>query len=259
MKKNKILLDQIDNKIINLKNIENITIPGNGWINAIRSALNMTLNQLGQRLSLPRQNVRAMEERENKGTISLNVLRKFAEAMNMKFVYGFIPNDGSLDKMIEKRAYEIANEIVGRTSVNMNLEDQKNSESRLKKAVKERADEIKREMPKYLWDQNKIKMFTIKDHIPEKELALFCEKYKIKSLSLFGSAVRNELKPESDIDILVDFAKGQTPGMITFMTIQNELTAKIGRQVDLRTRYDLSDQFRDNVVAEARTEYVSGR
>ncbi|MBN2834138.1 MAG: nucleotidyltransferase domain-containing protein [Candidatus Delongbacteria bacterium] len=106
---------------------------------------------------------------------------------------------------------------------------------------------------------NKIKMFTIKDHIPEKELALFCKKYKIKSLSLFGSAVRNELKPESDIDILIEFEKGQTPGMITFMTIQNELTAKIGRQVDLRTRYDLSDQFRDKVVAEARTEYVSGR
>ncbi|MCK4980945.1 MAG: mobile mystery protein A [Candidatus Delongbacteria bacterium] len=152
MKKNKILLDQIDNKIITLKSLEDITIPGNGWINAIRSALNMTLNQLGQRLSLPRQNVQAMEEREIKGTISLNVLKQFAVKMNMKFVYGFIPNDGSLDKMIEKRAYEIANEIVGRTSISMNLEDQKNSESRLKKAVKERAEEIKREMPKYLWD-----------------------------------------------------------------------------------------------------------
>ncbi|MCK5761138.1 MAG: nucleotidyltransferase domain-containing protein [Candidatus Delongbacteria bacterium] len=106
---------------------------------------------------------------------------------------------------------------------------------------------------------NKIKMFKLTDHIPKKELRILCTKYHIKSLSLFGSAVRDELKPESDIDILVEFEKGQTPGMITFMTIQNELTAKIGRQVDLRTRYDLSDQFRDNVVAEARTEYVSGQ
>ena len=106
---------------------------------------------------------------------------------------------------------------------------------------------------------NKINMFKLTDHISKKELQIFCNKYKIKSLSLFGSAVRDELKPESDIDILVEFKKGQTPGMITFMTIQNELTAKISRQVDLRTRYDLSDQFRDSVVAEARTEYVSRR
>jgi hypothetical protein len=54
--------------------------------------------------------------------------------------------------MIEKKAEEKAREIVARTSVNMNLEDQKNSKSRLEKAVKERAEEIKREMPKYLWD-----------------------------------------------------------------------------------------------------------
>ena len=152
MKKNKILLDQIEDKIINLKRVQDITIPQNGWINAIRSAINMTLKQLGKRLSLPKQNVQAMEERENKGTISLNILKKFANAMNMKFVYGFIPNDGSLEKMIEKRANEIAKEIVGRTSVDMSLEKQKKSKARLKKAVKESTEEIKRVMPKYLWD-----------------------------------------------------------------------------------------------------------
>ncbi|MDA3885040.1 MAG: nucleotidyltransferase domain-containing protein [Candidatus Delongbacteria bacterium] len=107
--------------------------------------------------------------------------------------------------------------------------------------------------------KNKIKMFSLKDHIPEKELNAFCKKYKIKSLSLFGSAIRNELKPESDIDILIEFEKGATPGLITFMGIQQELTDRIGRQVDLRTRYDLSDNFRDSVVAESKVEYVSGR
>jgi len=152
MKKNKIILDQIDAKIKKFKEVETITMPGNGWISAIRSALNMTLSQLGKKLSLPRQNVKAMEDREIRGTVSLNVLKKFAEAMDMKFVYGFIPNNGSLEKMIEIRALEKAKEIVGRTSVNMSLEDQKNTDARLKKAVKERAEEIKREMPKYLWD-----------------------------------------------------------------------------------------------------------
>lgn len=152
MIKNKIMLDQLDAKILKFKEIAAVSAPGKGWIHAIRSALNMTLNQLGDRLDLSRQNVKAMEEREIMGTISLNGLKKFAEAMDMKFVYGFIPNDGTLEKMIEKRAYEIAEEIVGRTSVNMSLEDQKNSEERLKKAVRERAEEIKREMPRYLWD-----------------------------------------------------------------------------------------------------------
>lgn len=152
MKKNKLILQQIDTKINKFKSLEKIAIPGNGWIGAIRISLNMTLNQLGKRLSLARQNIKSMEDREIKGTVSLNVLKKFANAMNMKFVYGFIPNDGSLEKMIEKRANEIAKEIVGRTSVSMNLEDQKNSEARLNKAIKEKAEDIKRDMPKYLWD-----------------------------------------------------------------------------------------------------------
>ena len=152
MKKNKLILDQLDAKILKLRSFEEASTPGRGWIHAIRSALNMTLNQLGGKISLSRQNVKAMEDREIRGTISLNGLKKFAEAMNMKFVYGFVPNDGSLEKIVEKRAYQIAKEIVGRTSVNMSLEDQKNSEERLKKAVKERAEEIMREIPRYLWD-----------------------------------------------------------------------------------------------------------
>jgi predicted nucleotidyltransferase len=105
----------------------------------------------------------------------------------------------------------------------------------------------------------KIKIFSLKDYFLNKELELFCKKYKIRSLSLFGSAVRNELKPESDIDILIEFEKGQTPGLITFMDIQRELTEKIGRQVDLRTKYDLSENFRNDVVAESKVEYVSRR
>ena len=101
----------------------------------------------------------------------------------------------------------------------------------------------------------KPQMYSIKDYITEKELDKFCKKHKIKSLSLFGSAVRNELKPESDIDILIEFEPGNTPGLIGFMSIQQELTDRIGRQVDLRTLYDLSDHFRDKIVAETRTEY----
>ena len=72
--------------------------------------------------------------------------------MNLKFVYAFIPNDCSLEKMIEHRAYEIAQQIVLKTSHTMALEDQQNEPSRIKKAIKDRALQIKNDMPKYLWD-----------------------------------------------------------------------------------------------------------
>jgi len=152
MKNRNILLDQTDQKIENLKKAGDFHIPAKGWINAVRLSLNMSFRQMGQKLGMTAQSASEMEKREADDSISLNGLKKFAEAMDMKFVYGFIPKEGSLELMIEKRAYQIAKEIVGRTSVNMNLEDQKNTEKRLKKAVQERANGIKREMPRYLWD-----------------------------------------------------------------------------------------------------------
>jgi hypothetical protein len=70
----------------------------------------------------------------------------------MNLVYGFTPKDGSLDALIERRARELATNIVLRTSQTMKLEDQKNSDKRIKKAIEERTAVIKNEMPKILWD-----------------------------------------------------------------------------------------------------------
>jgi len=77
-------------------------------------------------------------------------------------------------------------------------------------------------------------------------------------MSLFGSALKGDLKPDSDIDILVEFEKGQTPGLITFCGIENELTSLIGRKVDLRTADDLSRYFRDEVIVHAEVQYDIG-
>lgn len=101
-------------------------------------------------------------------------------------------------------------------------------------------------------------MFSIMDYIPEKELVGFCKKYHIKKLSLFGSALSEELRPNSDIDLLVEFEKGHVPGLITFAGIEIELTDMIGRKVDLRTAYDLSRYFRDEVINMAEAQYVAG-
>jgi hypothetical protein len=75
-----------------------------------------------------------------------------ANALDMQLVYGFVPKDGSLDALVDRKAREMANQIVMRTSNTMKLEDQENSPERIEKAIEERAAVIKSEMPKTLWD-----------------------------------------------------------------------------------------------------------
>lgn len=152
MKKQKLILEQIDKKISQLKKLEDLTIPSSGWVYAIRQALGMSLRQLGIKMGIKPQSVKEIEEREKNGTISLNVLRQFGSSLNLKFVYGFIPKEDSLETIIEKRATEIAQTIVNRTSISMKLEHQENNPKRIKKAIQDKTNEIMLEMPKYLWD-----------------------------------------------------------------------------------------------------------
>ena len=70
----------------------------------------------------------------------------------MHLVYGLVPKDGSIEKLIDRKAKELATRIVLRTSNTMKLEDQENTQQRLKKAIEERTAVIKNELPKILWD-----------------------------------------------------------------------------------------------------------
>lgn len=112
----------------------------------------MSLRQLGNKMGITAPSVHEIEQRETSGTVSLKVLRQVGEALDMKLVYGFVPGTESLAEMIENRAHQIAQEIVMRTSVSMALEDQKNSDHRIKLAVMEKVAEIKSSLPRYLWD-----------------------------------------------------------------------------------------------------------
>ena len=127
-------------------------MPPTGWIKAIRTALGMSMQQLGNKLSVTKQGVLDFENREKTGAITIKSLKELGRAMDMQLVYGFVPNDGSLDALIERRATELATKIVMRTANTMKLEGQGNSPKRIEKAIKERAEEIKKEMPKILWD-----------------------------------------------------------------------------------------------------------
>ncbi|MDZ7848915.1 MAG: XRE family transcriptional regulator [Owenweeksia sp.] len=86
------------------------------------------------------------------GSITLKSLREAANALDMDLVYALVPKDGSLEALIDRKTRELAVKIVSRTSHTMKLEDQENSKERIAKAIDERAEELKREMPKMLWD-----------------------------------------------------------------------------------------------------------
>lgn len=152
MGKKSLQLQQLNSKMLGFASLKQVAMPPTGWIKAIRTAIGMSMQQLGNKLNVSKQGVMDIEKREKDGSITIKSLREIARAMDMQLVYGFVPNDGSLDALIEKRATELATQIVMRTANTMKLEDQANSKKRIETAIRERAAAIKNEMPKMLWD-----------------------------------------------------------------------------------------------------------
>jgi predicted DNA-binding mobile mystery protein A len=145
-------IQQLNSKMQSFMSLHQVAQPPTGWLKAVRTALGMSLQQLSNRLSVTKQSVREMEQREKDGSITIKSLREAAKALDMQLVYGFVPLDGSLEALIDRKAKELAMQIVLRTSNSMKLEDQENSKQRIEKAIEERAALIKHEMPKALWD-----------------------------------------------------------------------------------------------------------
>jgi predicted nucleotidyltransferase len=97
--------------------------------------------------------------------------------------------------------------------------------------------------------------YSIEQKIPKDKLIVFCKKNHIRKLSIFGSAIRGELQPDSDIDLLVEFEQDHTPGLFSIIKMEMELAEMLGRKVDLRTPEDLSRYFRDEVMQNAQIQY----
>jgi predicted nucleotidyltransferase len=91
--------------------------------------------------------------------------------------------------------------------------------------------------------------------IPREKIAEFCKRHHIRKLSLFGSVLRDDFRPDSDIDVLVEFEPAHIPGL-AFFAMQDELSQILGRPVDLNTPNFLSSYFRDEVKAQALVQYV---
>ncbi len=95
--------------------------------------------------------------------------------------------------------------------------------------------------------------------VPQERIAAFCRQHGIRRLAVYGSALRGELRPDSDVDVLVEFEPGRTPGLLGIARLERELSPLFdGRKVDLRTAEDLSRYFRENVIEEAAVQYARG-
>ncbi len=101
-------------------------------------------------------------------------------------------------------------------------------------------------------------MLPERPKIPKDLIAEFCRKHHIRKLALYGSCLREDFGPESDIDFLVEFAPQHIPTLFDVAGMEIELSGMLGRKVDLRTAQDLSRYFRDDVVALAEVQYAEG-
>ena len=92
--------------------------------------------------------------------------------------------------------------------------------------------------------------------LPKDKIAEFCRKHHIRKLAIFGSVLREDFGPGSDIDVLVEFETGHMPGL-AFFTMERELSELLGQKVDLNTPEFLSRYFREQAIADAEALYVA--
>ncbi len=94
--------------------------------------------------------------------------------------------------------------------------------------------------------------------IPKDKLEAFCRRHHIRRLSLFGSVLRPDFGPDSDVDVLVEFEPGRGPGYFGLFDMEEELSAILdGRRVDIRTPEDISRHFRQKVLESAVVQYAT--
>ena len=97
---------------------------------------------------------------------------------------------------------------------------------------------------------------SVRISIDRQRIAEFCRQRHIRKLSVFGSALRDDFRPDSDVDVLVEFESGSTVGLLRLAGMELELSTLLGRRVDLRTPAELSRYFRQEVLNLAEVQYA---
>lgn len=147
----KLRLSQLDRRLARPINATESQVPGKGWIDAIRRAIGIPVTVLARRSGKTPSAVQQIQQREMEGTVTLNTLRETAQAMGMKLVYAFVPEDGgTIENFLERKAKEVATKIVMRSNQTMLLEDQQVNHESLEQSIQELTHELINH-PRRLW------------------------------------------------------------------------------------------------------------
>ena len=143
---------QLDQILERFRGLENAPKPRIGWLRTVRLTLGMSMRQLGDRLGISPQAVAQLEEREAQGTVTLDSLQNAARAMDMKLVYVLLPEEGSIESMVEARALQLAREYVSDAVQDLTEQEREQAQDRLEKAVLIKALELRGNMGRRFWD-----------------------------------------------------------------------------------------------------------
>lgn len=130
-----------------------LVVPSEGWVSTVRNALGITGAQLGRLTGKTRATISAAEKSERDGRITLQSLGALAEAMNCRLVYALLPNEGSVNGLLEEQARRRAEELVSKASAHMALEKQALQPEKRARQIELLADELLRDRPSEIWER----------------------------------------------------------------------------------------------------------
>ncbi len=151
----KLMLEQVQESLNNFSDLAKKSVPKRGWIRTIREALGMSSYVLADRMGCSRANITTIEQRETKGTISLETLEEVAQAMGCKLVYCLVPLE-PLDKILENQARRIAKKRIKIINHSMALEKQGLNSKQLQQQEDDLVQELLRGNPKNLWSNDEV-------------------------------------------------------------------------------------------------------
>ena len=146
----KTIREQLDKRLGSLKTFSASAMPKQGWIKTIREALGLSSAQMGKKVGIDQSRISRLESAEKEGNIRLSSLQKIAAGLNMKFVYGFVPEE-SLEQMVRDQATKIALKRLAQLEHTMKLEKQGLSPEEQKKALTGMIEKILIDPPKDFW------------------------------------------------------------------------------------------------------------
>ena len=148
----KLIRKQLDSTLQQFQRLTSISIPGKGWIRAIRNALGMSGPQLARRMQVSKQRILRIENDEVLGSTTLRTMRQAAEALNCVFVYSIVPQE-SLEETVKEQAKAIAVERLSRASQTMKLEGQELGNADMQDALDNLIEDLITKEQSRLWDQ----------------------------------------------------------------------------------------------------------